>query len=143
MLRVVAAVAAVLVAACFLACAKNPSAGSASGPPQPTPGRPNLVVSWIPKQFVDEYRENEVKADGRLKGEWVQVEGKINRIGNDAGGAFVLMEPPYQLDPASVQCNFRDRADVANLAAGQVVRINGKCVGKRVHIQLQDCHLVK
>ncbi len=121
-----------------------------SAPPavEPADQRPAKAddpsVTWLyAETLTRRYSSNEVSADSMYKGYWLDVKGKIDRVGVDiAGKPFVLLRDRNGDSLCQAQFFFADRGSVAKLQAGQMVVIRGKCTGKVVNVLLVDCAIM-
>lgn len=94
-------------------------------------------------ELFEEYQKNEVAADGRYKGQVLEVSGLVKDIGND------IMNSPYVIlgenvdNPIGTQALFApsERDGVAELSKGSRVTVRCRGGGKMMNVILRDCTL--
>lgn len=90
-------------------------------------------------QLVQEYKDNEVRADNKYKGKWLKVSGTVSKIGKDIlNKPFITISSGEKYGISSVQCYFKN-TDLSQLNIGDGVSVTGKCEGKMMNILLRDC----
>lgn len=104
------------------AVAKKEENGGSANPDQ---GEPNLSAA----QLYSIYKNNEVAADAKFKGQRMCISGRIRAIDVDFIG-----NPSVRIaidDFDDVHCDFSkaDKPSLASLVAGQEISIEGKCDG--------------
>lgn len=93
--------------------------------------------------LLKEYKDNEVRADGKYKGKVLEVSGTVDGIGKD------LMDTMYVSLKGDVifgiQCMFakKHESKLASLKKGQEITLKGKCTGKMGNVILRGCMLVE
>lgn len=97
--------------------------------------------------FVQEYNDNEVRADEQYKNKLVVLYGTIEDIGKDiVDSTYITLSDGQKYSLKNAQCMFDDEGEihkVANLQKGDKVRIVGKCRGESLTIPLlKNCHIV-
>lgn len=99
-----------------------------------------------PLELVSSYEKNEVAADERFKGAFVEFSGRVSNIGKD------LLDNPYVTvstgDPSSireVQCALASEAvtESTKLSRGDGVTMRGTVLGLMMHVQLDGCTFVR
>lgn len=92
------------------------------------------------KEIFHEYKDNEVAADNKYKGQVVVVFGQIDSIGKDIlDQAYVALGTGELI--GSVQCFFDKNKEksVAQLHKGQSLSIKGVVTGKMGNVLLKHC----
>ena len=111
------------------------SAPTAEATRPPTPAE---VVS--PQALFDAFEQNEVAADDRYKGKWIEISGTIDNIGKDIlDKMYLTLEAEQPL--FGVQAFFADKhkSALASLAKGDPVTLLCKCSGKMGNVLLREC----
>lgn len=114
--------------------------------------KPKEYINITAKDLGNAYVENEVAADKAYKDTYLAVTGTISNIGLDVlGKPYVILKAngsdwsfiwdDNALERPDLQCSFpKSESDaVALLKKDSVVTLKGKCVGKLIYIQLNDC----
>lgn len=98
-------------------------------------GTPTISVSS--SQLYADYRANEVAADAKYKGKILDISGTVTGIGNDIlDNGYVTL---YGDGFLSVQCSFKNKAQLAPVHQGQQVRIKGMCDGLMGNVLIEKC----
>jgi tRNA_anti-like len=91
-------------------------------------------------KLLAEYRVNEVAADLRYRGRYIEVHGIVGSVAND------IWDKPYiEFRPGNVvfgvRCSFPRSARplLAEMGHNEIVSVVGRCEGKFGYIQLGDC----
>ncbi|MDI3291996.1 hypothetical protein [Polyangium sp. 15x6] len=124
------------------------AANSASTAPTPAPaapardftGRPSLMVSA--KDVLDEYKNNEVRADGKFKDKIVQIRGKVGDVKKDiTDSIYVTVGTGATLEIPEVQCFVKDgeAKAAAALNKGEDVTVIGRVDGLLMNVLVKDC----
>ena len=97
--------------------------------------------------FVQEYNNNEVRADEQYKNKLVVVYGAVEDIGKDiVDSTYITLSDGQKYSLKNVQCMFSDEGEihkVADLQKGEKVRVVGKCRGESLTIPLlKNCYIV-
>jgi len=103
--------------------------------PLSEPTLPKMSV----EQLRDAYRENELAADQRYKGEVLDVHGVVNSVESD-GTVYLQSESVFAF-VSEVRCTFRTRYGIANLRKGHKITVRGKCEGRSGLVNLVRCEL--
>lgn len=78
--------------------------------------------------FIEEFDKNQLAAEDKYTGMFVQLEGYIGNISEDIlGNYFVTLKPTngeYYFG-STVQCFFEDKATLTSLENGQLVKLTG------------------
>jgi hypothetical protein len=115
-----------------------------------SPSSPNLihqnsVVEISSSQLYAEYQANAVAADENYQNKTLRISGVVTNIGYDVTGMpYVILPGSDVLGIAGVQCmfNVKDKPVLAMLTKGQLVVIQGKCVGYTFNVLLNNCALI-
>jgi putative nucleic acid binding protein len=87
-------------------------------------------------QLIQEYKDNEVKANNTYKGKVVQVTGTVLSVSEGQ----VALKSNTQFELFTVQCHFDDRQALTLFSSGNTVTIKGICDGMSITaIQLRKC----
>lgn len=94
--------------------------------------------SILATDLVHAYEGNQLRADAKFRDSIFTVRGKIEEIGRDfednpvvdlrGGGLFEI-----------VQCYFVDASELTHYNVGDKVRITGRCNGKSIFVEMQEC----
>jgi hypothetical protein len=96
------------------------------------------------KDLLDAYDTNPVAADGKYKGNWLEVAGEVDKI-EKVAKIDVTLKDQGRGKGQGIKCEFEDnqQAAVAQLKPGDKVTIKGKCLGKFTSVGLEKCEVVK
>lgn len=105
--------------------------------------KPAIKVSAI--TLATAYKDNEVAADAKYKGQIVEVTGIVDTIGKD------ILDTPYitlgttQYSFENIQCMFSksDEAQLATVTKGKSITLRGEVSGKLVNVQVNGCSIVQ
>lgn len=102
---------------------------------------PNIVISAV--NLLDEYDQNEVRADSNYRGRVLEVSGVVHSIGTAFSQTYVTIGTGEKYEFITVQCYFNSGQldTVASLNKGDEVTIIGKCDGKSLNVSLSNCIL--
>jgi len=106
---------------------------------QQQPQQNQSAIKMSPKQLRDEYRENEMAADKKYKGNLIEITGTIDRI-SDGRTVSISVDAL-----TSIQCSFSKDQDniLLQLKKGQTVTIQGIGNGKSIAgVVLNDCKVI-
>jgi hypothetical protein len=100
---------------------------------------PELTVTAI--KLSEDYKANEVSADAKYKGKFIEVSGVIDNIAKD------IMDTPYvtlKTDTYSivgVQCMFEKESEpqLATLSKGKSITLQGEVSGKMMNVIIRGC----
>lgn len=95
-------------------------------------------------QLVDEYDTNEVAADLKYKGKKIQVKGYVESLGRDLMDDIYVSLSSDNDSFRSVQCYFdeKDAQEVAKIAKGQLITIEGICDGLMMNVFIMHSKVV-
>jgi len=145
-------VSVVVLAGFIIACCgdeEESGAGKGTTTSEKPVAKDVVKVSSI--QLFSDYEDNQVAADQKYKGKWIEVNGSILEIGKD----MLTDEPNVKLSSgkndmgfSGVTCTFRSEhsSDLAQMSKGQFVTLRGKCDGaviQGVDVQLHYCEIAK
>lgn len=109
-------------------------------PPPAMPAPPAAVIEIQASQLYAEYKDNEVRADTKYKGNWLYVSGTVNEVGKD-----VLDDPYISLvgdnEYDTVQAMFAKSAirQLAQLHKGERISLMCRGNGKMIINVMLDC----
>jgi hypothetical protein len=92
--------------------------------------------------LVDNYIQNEVRADENFKSKKFYVVGYVGNIGKDIMDDIYITLSSDDII-RSVQCYIEDKESVLQLQKGQKVTIYGTCNGLMMNVQMKDCQIVE
>ena len=116
----------------------------APAPAVPEVAKPAIVVSAV--RLYGDYKENEIAADAKYKGNVVKVSGIVNSIGKD------ILSTPYvtlaadQYGFSTVQCMFsrQDEPVLAQVSKGSSITLQGTVSGYTILTPIiNGCQIVK
>lgn len=92
-------------------------------------------------QLIQDYKANEVRADGVWKGHTVFVTGKVESVAKDImDNPYVTLSDGSEFGLMSVQCTFdHDDYRLPGLTKGDTVIVSGVCEGKMFNVLLSGC----
>ena len=119
------------------AAASDPAGQSEATEPE------TAAIEVTAKEMLQEYDDNEVKADEKYRDKLVTVTGKINDVGKDIlDEAYVSVGTGSEYEFITVQCYFSDEEElkkVSDLNKGDDITLTGTCDGMSINILLNDC----
>jgi hypothetical protein len=125
----------------------TPSGAATAGATTPTPTAPAETATPVQiGTLLSEYKDNEVRADGKFKGMLIQVTGKVGNIKKGLmGGMYVIVGTGKTFEHPSVQCDLNqdNAAAAANLSKGQTVTVEGRVNGLMGNVFVKDCDIVR
>jgi hypothetical protein len=102
--------------------------------------RKNQTISA--QDLVQNYINNEVRADENFKNKQFYVEGTVSDIKKDImDDIYVTLEGPEIL--REVQCYFDDKETASKLEKGMRVTFYGKCDGLMMNVLMKNCKFVE
>jgi hypothetical protein len=116
--------------------------------PPPAPEAPPTPVATLKAaDLLNEYKSNELAADGKYKGKLIQVTGKFASVQKDLiGRYYVSMEGGSDAD-FNVACYLSEsgKDEAAKLQANQDLTVRGVCDGRLAGqvLTLKQCEIVK
>jgi hypothetical protein len=101
------------------------------------------AISIDAPTLIQEYQDNEVKADNAYKGQRIRVTGKVGDIGKDImDDIYVTLKSNSQYSISSVQCFISDANVAANLKKGQQITVEGDCEGLMMNVLIQNAQVI-
>lgn len=97
------------------------------------------------KTLLSEYKDNELRSDGKWKGKVVQVTGSVTSIKKDiVGSPYVTLGTGAPFEIPSVQCMLDDSSSgrASSLSKGRTVTVKGRVTGLMMNVLLSDCHIM-
>jgi tRNA_anti-like len=94
----------------------------------------------------NEYKQNEVAADAKYKGQIIEVTGTVETIGKDVlDTPYIALATQQYAIIDKVQCMFSksDEAELATVKKGSKITLRGEVSGKLGNILVRDCAIVK
>lgn len=91
--------------------------------------------------LFDQYAEDEDSANERFLGKLLEVEGSVSDIENDETSLKIYLFTGDRT--SSIQCEFEQNLNVANLEVGRILTVRGFCSGKLLDIVLNRCVLIE
>jgi len=112
----------------------------ATSPPAASPSKSHFISAH---ELFANYQDNEVAADATFSGRLLKVRGEVTEIGKD-----ILGTPYVSLDTetdsiGTVQCMFPSDEGLPQLRKGQLVDIEGTCLGLLMNVIVRECRLLK
>ncbi len=103
------------------------------------PRTPELKLTAI--KLSEDYKANEVSADAKYKGKFIEVSGIIENIAKD------ILDTPYvtlktdTYSIISIQCMFNKNSEsqLATLSKGQNITLQGEVSGKMMNVIVDGC----
>lgn len=92
--------------------------------------------------LLSEYKANEIRADGRFKGEWVRVSGVVDSVKKDiTDSMYVTVGTGQRFEIPQVQCFLTksQEAHAASIDKGAKVTLTGKVSGLMMNVIVKDC----
>jgi hypothetical protein len=142
------------VSSCCNAGKKSPPSGEttaasstpASGPVVPVAVKRDFkdrpVAQIKVKEILDEYKNNEVRADGTYKDKIIQIRGKVEDVKKDiTDSIYVTVGTGAQFEIPVVQCFVKDGEEKAASALnkGDNVTVMGHVDGLMMNVLVKDC----
>jgi hypothetical protein len=96
-------------------------------------------------ELLGEYKDNELRADGKFKGKTVQVTGVVDAVKTDVmGHIYVSVGTGKILEVPVLQCFFAgsEAGGVSALSRGEKVTVRGRVAGLTMNVLARDCELV-
>lgn len=121
------------------------SGSTASSTKQEVKEEPAITVTAY--KMAAEYKENEVAADAKYKGKFVEISGTVETIGKDiADTPYIAFATENQYEIINrIQCMFRDSdtAALSSVSKGQKITLRGEVSGALGNIIVRDCEIVQ
>lgn len=126
------------------------SSGDSSDPSTVSSGSAStqsvVAIKVSAEQIVGDYKDNGVAADAKYKDKLVEISGVVDTIDKDIlDTPYITLESYKYAIVDRVQCMF-SRADEAQLAAvakGQNITLQGTVSGKLGNVVVKDCKIIK
>lgn len=126
-----------LAAFIMVAVTMPKNASSASLTPSVEVKEAEIEITSV--NLVEQYEQNEVKADRQFKGKTLVVQGVITKIHKDiTGSPYVILKSSNLI--RNVQC-FIDENTAVQLQINDKVAMQGTCDGLMMNVILNDCKL--
>lgn len=94
--------------------------------------------------MLAEYKDNELRADGRYKGRVVLASGIVDDVKKDIlGSPYITVGTGKAFEIPTLQCSLaKDQVERASaLSKGEKVSIEGKVKGLMMNVQADDCRI--
>ena len=98
------------------------------------------VIEITARELYEAYKNNEIAADQKYKGNFLKVTGVVDSIGRDIlGDPYVVLTGGGEYEVWGVQCIFSNAYEswLATLSVGQSIRVTGKCKGYLINVLLE------
>lgn len=122
------------------AAARDETRSSPAAQPQP-----QAIVVPI-KTLLNEYKDNEVRADAQFEGKLVQITGTVGEVKKDIlGDIYVTLGTGAPFEIPVAQCFFDDKhtKQAAMLSKGTTVTIRGRVDGLMMNVIIKDAEFVR
>ena len=130
-----------------LSSKNNPTqtSSTSNSAPVETVQQPVEAIKVTAIKLSEDYKANEVSADAKYKGKFVEVSGIIDNIAKD------ILDTPYvtlKTDTYSIvgiQCMFdkNSESQLATLSKGQSITLQGEVSGKMMNVLIRGCIIKK
>jgi len=101
--------------------------------------KPDVVLSA--DQLIQDYEQDEKKADEKYLGKVLEVSGKVTEITKEEGKKKVHLEALNSI--STVVFDFDESISIGNMKAGDNVRLKGKCTGYLGDVILNQSSVVQ
>ena len=94
--------------------------------------------------ILDAYKGNELGADNRYKGQWIQVTGSVTSIKKDIlDNPYITLGTGKRFELPQVQCFLRssDTAAASRISQGQNLTVKGRVEGLMGNVLVKDCSI--
>jgi len=108
--------------------------------------QPMAPIEIAASALYSEYDANEVAAEAKYEGRILRVTGVIRSIGIEIlGRPYIVLTSEDEYEVWGVQCIFDEehKPEIARLAEGQRITIQGKCEGYLINVLLKDCSIIR
>jgi len=149
MLRDMRSIVAAIVAVALTACSKTDNAPTPTGSAAPSPEPPRATAPLPPratsvdiKTLLAEYDDNEVRADSRYKGKFVETSGLVGEVKKDiTGGTYVTLGTGQMLEIPVLQCSIAEgqESGAAGLTKGQRITVRATVDGLMMNVLASGC----
>lgn len=102
------------------------------------------IVKVAAGDIYSAYQANEIAADQQYRNKAVEISGSIIEISeNKYGDPYVLLGDGGRYEFFGVQCFFSTTAEpeLAKLAKGQKIVIQGECTGYNIDVIVENCSI--
>lgn len=106
--------------------------------PAPQPAAMTVEIG----DLLSSYKNNEVAADGKFKGQRITTTGKVGDIKKDIlGDPYVMVGRGKRFEVPELQCSLAEDqvAAASGLSKGQQVTVTGTVSGLMMNVQAKDC----
>jgi hypothetical protein len=114
--------------------------GKASAPQEAT-------VTASAADMVAEFEDNELAADSKYKGKWIEITGKVNKIETellDGDKYYLQMGGGGEYEILTVNCHGIPNDELSALSTGEDVTVVGQFDdGGSLGVEMKKCRLVK
>lgn len=95
------------------------------------------------KDLINNYEDNELKADSMYKDKHVEITGKVVSIDKVLGSISVTLGSGKDFEITKISCYFHDKYEknVAELVKDSEIVITGVCEGKGWNVNIKDCEI--
>lgn len=103
------------------------------------------VMTVDSSEFVAEFDKNQLAAEEKYEGKWIETTGYIENISEDiTGSPFLSIKPTAEevYFGTSIQCFFNDTSQLTSLENGQEVTVKGQVNTQVANILVKDCSVV-
>ncbi len=131
----------VLLLAASLACKAGSSNEDSPGPAKSEAPAITLPIATL----LGEYKDNEVRADGKYKGKRVQVTGTVGNIKKDMlNSIYITVGTGKQFEIPIVQCFVKkgQTAKASALSKGAQVTVRGRVDGLMMNVLVKECDIL-
>lgn len=121
-----------------------PPSTPSTGPPSTSPPAP-AAIEVTADELIQAYEANEVAADAKYEGKILNVTGVVDNVGKDiVDTPYVVLTSGGEWEVWGVQCMFdkEHEPELAQLAVGQTVTVQGRCSGYLINVLVRDCIIV-
>lgn len=94
--------------------------------------------------FVTEFDQNQLRAEQKYKGKFIEISAIIKNISEDISGSpFLSLEPVgNKMFGTTIKCVFKDKSALTSVENGNTVTVEGTVANQSLGIiQLDNCNL--
>lgn len=105
--------------------------------------QPKEAIKVTATILAGDYESNEIAADQKYKGKFVEITGTLKSIEAMLGSQFITIEGNQIL--SDIQCFFdkSKESELATLIKGKSITVRGKVDGKSLNVGVRECEIVK